>query len=88
MAMLTEGRMQVQIAVGFLALMLAIHICIQPYGLGTGANTSPNDVKTGALSNVWPSASIEDRFTSNCCCNRYKSMVLDVQCAMIRSSLL
>tara|TARA_B100000780_G_C21110943_1_gene448936 strand:- start:66 stop:2399 length:2334 start_codon:yes stop_codon:yes gene_type:complete len=46
MAMLTEGRMQVQIAVGFLALMLAIHICIQPYGLGTGANTSPNDVKT------------------------------------------
>ena len=39
MAMLTEGRMQVQIAVGFLALMLALNICIQPYGLGTGAHT-------------------------------------------------
>ena len=37
MSMLTEGRLQVQIAVGFLALMVALNICIQPYGLGTGA---------------------------------------------------
>lgn len=37
MAMLTEGRLQVQIAVGFLALMIAMNILIQPYGLGIGA---------------------------------------------------
>jgi hypothetical protein len=42
LAIMTEGQIQVQLAIGFLALMVAMNVMIEPYGIGMGAETNDN----------------------------------------------
>ena len=37
LAIMTEGQIQVQLAIGFLAFMVAMNVMIEPYGIGMGA---------------------------------------------------